>query len=85
MNDEISIGDLVELIAELNGTKIEITQDEQRVRPGKSEVERLYCNNTKIIENTDWRPQYSLRSGLAETIEWIRSNMQYFKPDIYNI
>lgn len=85
MQEEITIGNLVELIAELIGTKVEIISDEQRIRPDKSEVERLFCNNEKIKANTLWTPDYSLRTGLTETIEWISSNLSYFKSDIYNV
>jgi len=85
MSEEITIGNLVQLIADLIGTKIEIISDEQRIRPDKSEVERLFCNNTKIQTNTIWKPNYTLESGLKETIEWIKNNMSYFKPDIYNV
>ncbi|MFA6582261.1 MAG: NAD-dependent 4,6-dehydratase LegB [Paludibacter sp.] len=85
MSEEITIGNLVRLIADLIGTKVEIISDEQRIRPDKSEVERLYCNNTKIKEYTSWNPDYTLETGLKETIEWIRNNMSYFKPNIYNV
>jgi NAD dependent epimerase/dehydratase len=85
MSEEITIGDLVQLIANLIGTNVEIISDEQRIRPDKSEVERLFCNNTKIKANTNWTPAYTLQSGLKETIEWIRQNQSYFKTDIYNV
>lgn len=85
MSDEISVGDLVVMIAKLIGVKVEVNADQQRIRPDKSEVERLFCNNSKILENTSWKPEYSLESGLQETIEWIKNNMSYFKSDIYNV
>jgi len=85
MSEEITIGNLVQLIADLIGTNVEIISDEQRIRPDKSEVERLYCNNSKIKENTNWNSNYTLETGLKETIEWIRNNMSYFKPNIYNV
>jgi NAD dependent epimerase/dehydratase len=85
MNEEITIGNLVQLIADLIGSKIEIISDEQRIRPDKSEVERLFCNNEKIIANTSWLPNYNLESGLKETIDWISKNLSYFKSDIYNV
>ncbi len=85
MSEEITIGDLVKLIARLIGTEVEIRSDEQRIRPDKSEVERLFCNNSKILANTQWTPAYTLESGLAETIEWIKNNLSYFKTDIYNV
>ncbi len=85
MSEEITIGNLVQLISNLIGKKIEIISDEQRIRPDKSEVERLFCNNTKIKENTAWQADYTLEKGLIETIEWIRNNQSYFKSDIYNV
>jgi NAD dependent epimerase/dehydratase len=85
MSEEITIGNLVQLIADLIGKKVEIISDEQRIRPDKSEVERLFCNNTKIQANTLWKPNYTLKSGLTETISWISNNLNYFKSDIYNV
>ncbi len=85
MHDEITIGDLVHKIAKLIGTDIEILSDEQRIRPDKSEVERLFCDNTKIKMHTDWHPEFNLDRGLKETIDWISVNLNYFKSDIYNV
>lgn len=85
MSEEITIGNLVQMIADLIGTEVEIISDEQRIRPDKSEVERLFCDNRKIKANTAWTPNYNLESGLKETIEWIRNNQSYFKSDIYNV
>jgi len=82
---EISIGELVQKIIDLLGRHVEIVQDEQRVRPEKSEVERLLCNADKAKALTGWEPQYTLEEGLNETIEWMENNMQYYKPDIYNV
>jgi len=85
MNDEISIGNLVTLIADLMEVKIEITEDVARMRPDKSEVERLYCNNLKILKQTNWRPEYNLRRGLSETIEWIKKHHSIYKTEVYNV
>jgi NAD dependent epimerase/dehydratase len=85
MNEEISIRKLVDLIVQIIGERIEIKIDTQRARPENSEVERLKCNNTKIKKYSDWKPQYDLKSGLTETIEWIRDNLNLYKPDIYNV
>jgi len=85
MNLEISIGDLVQKIAGLIGTEITIRNDAMRVRPNNSEVSRLMCNNSRLLKYTDWRPKYSLDDGLSETIEWIKSNRGYFKPDRYSV
>lgn len=84
-NHEISIGDLVEKIINITGENVKIICDEERLRPEKSEVNRLWADNKKIKDLTDWKTNYSLDEGLKETIEWIRNNMNYFKTDIYNV
>lgn len=82
---EISIGQLAEeLIRQIN-PKAKIICDEQRLRPEKSEVNRLLGCNKKILELTDWKPQYTFEEGLAETIEFLRHNMDKYKADIYNL
>lgn len=82
---EISIGQLAqELIRQIN-PRARICCDEQRIRPEKSEVNRLLGCNGKIMELTDWRPGYSFEQGIAETIAFLRSNLDKYKPDIYNI
>ena len=85
MNQEISIGDLVNKISGLMGTNTSIITAEERVRPKNSEVDRLLCNNTLIINNTNWKPNYNLDSGLKETIDWVTENQNMFKPGIYNV
>ncbi len=84
-NYEISIGDTVKKIINILGEDIKIICDEDRLRPEKSEVNRLWADNTKIKQLTDWTPKYTIDEGLAETVEWIKKNMQYFKTDIYNV
>ena len=82
---EISIGQLAEeLIRQIN-PNAKIICDEDRLRPEKSEVNRLLGCNKKILELTDWKPQYTFEQGLAETIEFLRGNMDKYKVDIYNI
>ncbi|RPD45518.1 NAD-dependent 4,6-dehydratase LegB [Paracnuella aquatica] len=84
---EISVRDLAqELINQINPAAQIITDDE-RMRPEKSEVFRLYGSKQKISENTAWKQQYSLQEGLAETIAWFRNpeNLKQYKADIYNI
>lgn len=82
---EISIGDLAsEIIKQIN-PNAELICDEQRIRPEKSEVNRLLGSNEKIQKLTNWKPRYSLEQGLGETIEWVRQNMKCYKPDIYNV
>lgn len=84
-NSETTIKDLAGLIASLMKTKIRIIEDKQRLRPGNSEVERLCCDNTKIITQTKWRPRYRLEDGLKITIEWFKKSSHLYKADIYNV
>ncbi|KXG44561.1 NAD-dependent 4,6-dehydratase LegB [Tepidibacillus decaturensis] len=82
---EISIGQLAEeLIRQIN-PNARIVCDEQRLRPEKSEVNRLLGSNEKIKQLTNWNPQYTFEQGLAETIEFFRHNLDKYKIDIYNI
>lgn len=82
---EISIGDLAnELIRQIN-PNARIVCEEQRMRPQKSEVNRLLGSNHKIIELTQWRPQYTFEQGIAETIDFIKNNISCYKADIYNL
>ena len=81
---EISIGELAEELINQINPKAEIVCDEQRLRPEKSEVNRLLGCNEKILRLTDWKPRYTFRQGLAETIEFLRNNLDRYKTDIYN-
>lgn len=82
---EISIGDLAnELIRQINPSA-KIICDEIRLRPEKSEVNRLLGCNEKIKRLTDWEPKYTFEQGLAETIEFLKHNMDKYKANIYNI
>lgn len=82
---EISIGDLAEeLIAQINPNAM-IVCDEQRLRPDKSEVNRLLGSNKKILSLTDWKPNYTFSEGIAETIEFFRNNIDKYKVNIYNV
>lgn len=84
-NQEISIGELAnEIIYQIN-PNAKIVCEEQRLRPEKSEVNRLLGDNTKIKNLTDWKPQYTFEQGIKETIDWIKNNMSKYKIDIYNI
>ena len=82
---EISIGELAqELIRQIN-PNAKIICDEQRLRPEKSEVNRLLGANEKIKLLTDWRPQYTFSQGISHTIEFFENNMNRYKVDIYNV
>lgn len=84
VNEEISIADLVALIARLMNVDIRVTSDEERIRPPKSEVDRLRCDSRKLRQATDWAPEYSLSEGLLETIHWVDENQALYR-DIYNV
>jgi len=90
-NYEISIGDVAKTIADLMGVDIEIIADDQRLRPEKSEVERLWADNSKAKKLLNWSPQYAalpgFMRGLRETINWfcLPENLSAYKADIYNI
>jgi len=82
---EISIGQLAEeLIRQIN-PNAKIVCEDQRLRPEKSEVNRLLGSNEKIKKLTNWKPQYTLKQGLAETIDFLKHNLDKYKTDIYNL
>ncbi len=85
MNEETSIGDLARTILKIMDSSKEMELEDQRVRPDNSEVERLRCDNTKIITKTGWRPNFNLVQGLAETINWLKEHLSIYKPEIYNV
>lgn len=90
-NYEISVGDTARLIAGIVGVDLEIVCDAERERPEKSEVERLWADNSKAKRLLNWEPAYGgldgLRRGLHETIDWFRdtANLGRYKADRYNI
>lgn len=90
-NFEVSIGDTARAIAEVMGVEIEILTDAQRLRPSKSEVERLWADNRKARELLGWQPAYGgldgFRRGLAETAAWFAdpANLGRYKADRYNL
>ncbi len=85
--NEISIGKLAETIITLMGSDAKVVLDAGRLRPGKSEVERLLGSNEKLFNLTNWKPGWSLEEGLKATIDWFRSgdNTQIYKSHIYNV
>jgi NAD dependent epimerase/dehydratase len=90
-NFEISIGDTARTIAEVMQVEIDVVADEQRLRPEKSEVERLWAANAKAHELLAWQPRYAgiegFRRGLTETVAWLSepANLSSYKPGIYNL
>lgn len=85
-NSEISIKDLVNLIAKLMNAKVEVVVDNKRIRPRESEVMRLWAD-IKEAKKIGWHPRYTIEQGLKETIKWFSNNhnLKFYKLDIYNI
>lgn len=90
-NYEVSIGDTVNIIAELMDVKVEIETERSRVRPAKSEVERLWADNQKAKQLLGWSPEFGglegFKKGLSETIDWFsdKQNLSMYKSHLYNI
>jgi len=84
---EISVGDTLNLIKKIMNSDVEFITDKQRLRPEKSEVFRLCCDNTKINELTGFQPEYFIEQGLKKTIDWFTNpdNLSRYKIDIYNV
>jgi NAD dependent epimerase/dehydratase len=86
-NSEISIANTLNIIKDLMQSDVEFIVDKNRIRPEKSEVLRLRCDNTKIRQLTGFKPQVNINDGLQITIEWITKpeNLKAYKSDIYNV
>ena len=86
-NDEISMADTLDLIKDIMASDVEFITEEQRLRPEKSEVFRLWCDNSKIKALTGYQPQIELRQGLTQTIDWFTQsdNLSKYKHNIYNV
>ena len=86
-NFEISIGGTLNIIKELMNSEVKFIVDEQRIRPEKSEVFRLWCDNSKIEKLTGFTPKVSIHEGLQKTIDWIihPDNLKRYKSEIYNV
>ncbi|SMO60957.1 NAD-dependent 4,6-dehydratase LegB [Solitalea koreensis] len=86
-HSEITVGELAQKLINMINPAAKIITDDVRLRPEKSEVERLFGANEKIKQHTNWKQNYSLDEGLKETIEWFRNpeNLKQYKTDIYNV
>jgi NAD dependent epimerase/dehydratase len=88
---EISIGDTVRTISEVMGIPVDVTRDQQRLRPEKSEVERLFASNEKARRLLNWSPAFAgldgFRRGLSQTVAWFQdpANLARYKADAYNL
>jgi len=87
VDSEISIKNLIKKISKILGKKLVPIVENKRIRPKKSEVFRLKCNNSKIKKLTGWKPKYTIDKGLKEVISWItkENNIEYYKHKNYNI
>jgi len=87
MNSEISIKNLIIKISKILKIKLTPLIEKKRIRPKKSEVSRLKCDNKKLKETTNWKPKYKIDDGLLKLIEWMKkdNNMKNYKPENYNI
>ena len=84
-NSEISVKSLAYKIIKLMNSNKEIKEDSIRLRPKKSEVERLVCSNKKLITYSNWKPQFDIDQGLQLTIDWFKENNSQLKPNIFNV
>lgn len=86
-NFEISIGETLNLIRELMDSDVEFITDTQRIRPEKSEVFRLWCDNSRIRDLTGFEPEFTIKNGLRATVDWFTKpeNLAKYKSDIYNV
>lgn len=86
-NFEISVADTLNLIKEIMDSDVEFITDEARLRPSGSEVFRLWCDNTKIQQLTDFESEIDLREGLTRTVTWFTNpeNLAKYKTDVYNL
>jgi dTDP-glucose 4,6-dehydratase len=81
----VSVGDTAQLIMKLMGRKAKIAADKQRLRPGKSEVFKLLCDNAKARKVLGWKPRYTLEEGLALTIDYVRRHPERYKAHLYAV
>lgn len=86
-NSEISMQKMADTLVNLINPKAKIVQDKARLRPEKSEVFRLFGDNSKILEHTNWKVEHTLKEGLQKTIDWFsdKDNLKQYKAGIYNV
>jgi dTDP-glucose 4,6-dehydratase len=86
-NSEISVKDTLNIIKDLMGSDVDFVSEDDRLRPEKSEVFRLWCDNSKIKKLTDFSPETNIKQGLERTIEWFTKpeNLRQYKSELYNV
>ena len=82
---EVSIGELAELLMKVVGRQVPVGCEESRLRPDKSEVNRLLCDNRLAREIVGWQPAYTLERGLEETVAWMRAHLGHYRPQRYTL
>jgi NAD dependent epimerase/dehydratase len=82
---EVSVGDIVAKVAEIVGRELEVVEDDQRLRPGKSEVFRLLADSSKAFKLAGWRAEVSLDEGLRRTTEWIQAHLHEYRAQEYAV
>lgn len=80
-----SIGEIYKMASNISGIDKRVVTDSKRIRPAKSEVWKLICDNSKIKKLTGWKPKTNFETGLSLTIDWIKEHMDMYNPEIYNI
>ncbi|RPJ52346.1 MAG: NAD-dependent dehydratase, partial [Chloroflexi bacterium] len=85
VGQEIRIGELVNEVISLTGRAVELKMDENRLRPEKSEVQRLISDNRHAREHLGWCPMVGLREGLQNTIQWIEKHLNLYRPGQYQV
>jgi nucleoside-diphosphate-sugar epimerase len=83
--EEISIGELVKLIADVMNADLTVRRSDERVRPASSEVDRLLANASLLTQKTGWRPQVSLREGIARTVAWLTQPRRGYDANRYHL
>jgi dTDP-glucose 4,6-dehydratase len=84
LGEDVSIGDLAREVIDLTHSSAQIELDAQRLRPEKSEVQRLVADNRLARQRLGWQPELRLRQGLSQTIAWMRQNLDFYQPDVYH-
>jgi nucleoside-diphosphate-sugar epimerase len=81
----VTIGELANLIIGCVNPKAGIVCEKERVRPEKSEVMQLLCDNRRAKDLANWKPMYTLEDGLSLTIEWMKKHIGSYKAGLYTV
>ena len=81
----VTIGELADIIIHQINPKAKIVCEDKRVRPGKSEVMELLCDNRSARDLAGWKPRYTLEEGLSSTVTWIKEHIALYKPGLYTV